>query len=156
MKIRGVFLVTPVSTTQRIRPTRWHPRPARTARAPKALRCWRRHSNLASVCTCIFRMTMASSTESRVRRAAKFAGKLTHDSPARPPCPIGVGVGFASCDLVLIRRPSGRYRATSKIERIRTLDPWSEAGLPSQLHQLTTERGCHFRFTVLTEILAID
>jgi hypothetical protein len=61
-----------------------------------------------------------------------------------------------ACDLVLIRRPIGRYRATSKIERIRTLDPRSEAGLPSQLHQLTTERGCHFRFTVLTEILAID
>ena len=73
--------------------------------------------------------------------AAKFAGKLTHDSPTRAPCPIGVGVGLPACDLVLIRRPIGRYRATSKIEGIRTLDPWSEVELPSQPHQLTTERG---------------
>src|SRR6266481_9816071 len=59
-----------------------------------------------------------------------------------------------ACDSLLIRRPIGRYRATSKIERIRTLDPWSEVGLPSQPHQLTTEHGYHFRFTVLTEAVA--
>jgi hypothetical protein len=59
-----------------------------------------------------------------------------------------------ACDSFLIRRPIGRYRATSKIEGIRTLDPWSEVGLPSQPHQLTTERGYHFRFTVLTEAVA--
>src|SRR6266404_584426 len=60
-----------------------------------------------------------------------------------------------ACDSLLIRRPIGRYRATSKIERIRTLDPWSEVGLPSQPHQLTTRPNVDtFQVHVLTEAVA--
>ena len=54
MEIREGLVVTPVSATRRFPPTRWHPRRAGTGRVPKASRCWRRHSNSASVCTRIF------------------------------------------------------------------------------------------------------
>ena len=57
MEIREGLVVTPLSATRRFPPTRWHPRRAGTGRAPKASRCWRRHSNSASVCTRIFRAT---------------------------------------------------------------------------------------------------
>src|SRR5712672_1314515 len=46
-----------------------------------------------SICgTRIFCATKASYAESRGRRAAKFAGKLTHDPPTWTPYPISVGV----------------------------------------------------------------
>ena len=64
---------------------------------------------------------------------------------------MGVGVGFAR---VRFGPDPASHRTLSsdiQVERIRTLDPWSEARLPSQPHQLTTKRGRHFRFTVLTE-----
>lgn len=50
-EIREAMVVAPVAVTRCFRPTRWHPQRAGTGRAPKASRCWRRHSNLASVCT---------------------------------------------------------------------------------------------------------
>ena len=51
MEVSEVLMATPGSAKRRFRPTRWHPRRAGTERAPKASRCWRRHSSLASVCT---------------------------------------------------------------------------------------------------------
>jgi len=68
----------------------------------------------------------------------------------RRPARLALVSVLPACDSLLSRRPIGRYRATSKIERIRTLDPWSEVGLPSQPHQLTTERG-YISGHVLTE-----
>jgi hypothetical protein len=94
MEIREVMVVAPVSATRRFRPTRCHPRRAGTGRAPKASRCWRRHSNLASACTRFFVRRRRHRLSRGGRRGAKIAGKLTHDSPTRAPFPIGISVGL--------------------------------------------------------------
>jgi hypothetical protein len=85
------------------------------------------------------------------RRAAKFARKLTHDSPTRAPYPIGAGVRlnrvrFAPDPGV----PYGRHRATFKVAITRT-DLRDRIQPTASVCDRTWNS---FQFTVLTEVVA--
>src|SRR5258706_4180702 len=87
MEIREGLVVTPVSATRRFPPTRWHPQRAGTGRAPKASRCWRRHSNSTSVCTRIFRATKTPAVRAYWIKEEDYPAllKLFDDGDKMPP-----------------------------------------------------------------------
>jgi hypothetical protein len=88
------------------------------------------------------------------RLAAKFAGKLTHDSPTRAPCPIGVGVGF-----VRVRFPPDPAPHRTLSSGIQDREDQNSRSLvrgpaSKQTASAHDRMWIHFRFTVLTEVVA--
>src|ERR1700730_7842209 len=86
--------------------------------------------------------------------AAKFAGKLTHDSPTRAPCPIGVGVGFAR-----VRFPPDPASHRTLSSDIQDREDQNSRSLVRGRASKPTASAhdrmwIHFRFAVLTKAVA--